>query len=123
MENLDQVAKNVKLGKIAKEIQESVEEFISYYDLSDEDSKIVLKRILKELFGSPKQDIPGAMDYDTARAFYHNQVMEFGKFKGQKLDEIDFSYLEWLDSQPDFRRDLTRFMSSEFVRNQHYMKG
>lgn len=56
------------------------------------------------------QEPQHAMSDEEARRF-ERRTMEFGKYAGQPIgSEVPLSYLVWLDEQPDFRRELNRYL-------------
>ena len=57
------------------------------------------------------------MSYDEARRWYRNTVMPFGTYEGSNIQSVPLNYLEWLSNQKDFRRELLRFMKSDYYRS------
>jgi uncharacterized protein (DUF3820 family) len=46
---------------------------------------------------------------------FGDERMPFGKHSGQRIDEVPREYLDWLDGQPDFRRELARYLRSDRI--------
>ena len=42
----------------------------------------------------------------------------FGQYAGEVIGSVPLPYLEWLDSQPDFRSLLRRYLASKQVQRQ-----
>lgn len=119
--NFDKIRRNMEVRAKAMEAKRLIDEALADEKFSPEEIQQAWRLILNEVFGRDDADRKMAvspMSYDEARRWYHNHVIEFGRYKDWKCDEVPFSYLERLAWQPDFRRDLTRFMASEFVRSQ-----
>jgi len=65
--------------------------------------------------------IPAMTDAEARQ--FGQTTMPFGKHSGQRVDEVPIDYLEWLDEQPDFRRDLNRYLRSERVSEESNAPG
>lgn len=125
MVDFKKISRNMDIRKMAEQAKVLIDEFLDENKLTDEEKERAWKNILNNVFGhedSADKVSPSPMTYDEARRYYHNTTIDFGKHKGKKIDEIPFSYLEWLDNQPDFRRDLHRFLTSSFVKSQYYLR-
>jgi len=117
------IKRNIQISKCANYVMEVARDIIGEFNLTDEETKRVWEKVLGDELGVlPKTNFT-PMTYDEARAFYRTHTMTFGKWRGTKLDEVEWNYLTWLDDQPDFRRDLTRFLMSDFVKNNHYINS
>jgi hypothetical protein len=116
-----QLRRNIQKNEAVTACIELINNVLDEYPFTTEEQSEVIRRVSEEFIGKPPKVNFTPMAYDEARSFYHSHIMGFGKWKNTKLEEVDFDYLIWLDDQPDFRRDLTRFMASEFVRNAHYL--
>jgi len=53
------------------------------------------------------RDLP--MADEEARRF-KKQVMDFGIHYGKCIEDVPLDYLVWLEEQPDFRRQLNRYL-------------
>lgn len=62
-----------------------------------------------------ERDLP--MADDEARAF-GCQPMEFGKWALRPIKDVPMDYLVWLETQPDFRRQLNRYLRNPQVQRE-----
>jgi uncharacterized protein (DUF3820 family) len=53
------------------------------------------------------RDLP--MTEKEAKAFESKNI-DFGKYAGTAIKDVDVGYLVWLEEQPDFRRRLNRYL-------------
>ena len=44
--------------------------------------------------------------------------MPFGKHEGTQVKNVPLDYLIWLDEQPDFRRELKRYLKSDRIQRE-----
>ena len=68
----------------------------------------------------PKQNVQAPVVPMTADecSDFEMDRMEFGKHGGDFIGEVPLEYLEWLDSQHDFRQQLRRYLASKQVQRQ-----
>ena len=69
---------------------------------------------------------PHAPMTDEDSKGFENKSIPFGKYIGQQISSVPLSYLCWLDDQPDFRRELNRYLRSERIQaeqEQHEAAG
>ena len=52
---------------------------------------------------------------DTESKFFGAQPMPFGTHQNKRVDEVPMDYMEWLDREPDFRKQLNRYLRSERI--------
>lgn len=52
---------------------------------------------------------------DAESRAFGNLKMGFGKHSGERLDEVPYEYLLWLDEQNNFAYELRRYMASRRV--------
>jgi uncharacterized protein (DUF3820 family) len=57
------------------------------------------------------------MDKAERQAFEDSAVM-FGKHAGERVGDVPLEYLEWLDSQYDFRQQLKRYLATDLLQRQ-----
>jgi hypothetical protein len=68
----------------------------------------------------PWRNIPAGvvpMDGPERRLFGASKVA-FGRYTGERVDDVPLEYLEWLDSQYDFRHQLKRYLATEHLQRQ-----
>lgn len=58
-----------------------------------------------------------AMTDEEAKAF-GSEVVPFGKWASWRVDSCPMDWLDWLDAQPDFRRQVNRYLRSERVQRE-----
>lgn len=76
--------------------------------------KIIRDHAAAQLPVSP--ETAGPMTNDEA-AMFDNYEMPYGKHKGQCVDEVPVSYLDWLAGETDpFKDKLRRYVQNERVR-------
>lgn len=63
----------------------------------------------------PKVEPP--MGTVESRAFGARQIT-FGKYDGDRIDEIPFDYLELIIEPDEFKKDLKRYLQSERIRRE-----
>ena len=52
---------------------------------------------------------------------FERQEMKFGKYKGKEIGHVaasDMKYLLYIDELPDFRKDLKRYLASDYMQMQ-----
>jgi len=72
----------------------------------------VLSIVPEELHPRPAVEAEPPMDKAEARRF-EREPFPFGQYRGPAVGEIPVDYLCWLDTQPDFRRNLRRYLRSD----------
>jgi hypothetical protein len=120
------LSRNMDVRVKAEEIKKLIDEMFDEEKFTDEEKQRAWGVILNEVFDRDDADEKmsvAPMSYNEARRWYHNHILTFGKHKDKKIEDVPFEYLSWLAWQPDFRRDLNRFLASEFVKTQQYLKG
>ena len=65
--------------------------------------------IPKELWPATEVQRDKAMTNKEGRRF-EAEPMPFGQHMDTLIGEVPIDYLEWLDEQPDFRRELNRYL-------------
>jgi uncharacterized protein (DUF3820 family) len=107
---------NVKARELFKTIIEMIEEELKKTSVFVEHRfwKLLKKKAEEFIPNETCKDRYTPMSNDEAVRF-ENEIMQFGKHKGDKIVDIDIEYFEWLDSQPDFRRELWRYLKSEKI--------
>ncbi len=69
--------------------------------------------------GAEVEESKQAMSYDDARTFARAKTFPFGKHQDKLVIDVPADYLEWLAYQPDFRKELERYMVSSYYRDVH----
>jgi hypothetical protein len=57
------------------------------------------------------------MTDDESRKF-GQRAIEFGRYACQPVESVPLDYLLWLDEQPDFRRDLNKYLRSDRIQQE-----
>jgi len=66
----------------------------------------------------PTTVVPDRPMTETEVAAFGNHAMEFGKHAGEQVKAVPLDYLLWLEEQPDFRRNLRRYLRSDTLQRQ-----
>jgi len=88
--------------------------------------KVIEKMAAQEVGDDPPDvtgDSDGKMSYEEARGLESTLVVPFGKHNGKLLKDVPLDYFFWLDSQPDFRRHLRRYLASDLIQQEDIIKG
>lgn len=110
---------SIEANMKSREVADAVCELMLSECHSEEgiDSMAYWRRIIKwmretladELWPTPEveRDLP-MTDAEAAR--FGNQIMEFSTdHKGKLVKDVPVSFRDWLESQPDFRRQMNRY--------------
>jgi len=49
---------------------------------------------------------------------FERQIMTFGMHKGMAVSDVSLEYFDWLDTEPDFRRQLNRYLRNPKIQNE-----
>lgn len=114
------VETNIAATKIAKDVWALVSEEALKLDPESqqhlyEKLHVYILDCLPEKKSRKDPDEP--MSNEEASRFGKSK-MPFGKHVDKTIDETPMDYLEWLDAQPDFRRQLRRYLESERIQNE-----
>jgi hypothetical protein len=66
--------------------------------------------------GDSRKTLPRMTD-DESRKF-GQRAIEFGRYACQPVESVPLDYLLWLDEQPDFRRDLNKYLRSDRIQQE-----
>jgi len=116
------IERNTAYTKIAEEIVDLIEEIMGEENLNVENKIEVCNRVIAKLRPvEPKKELPeaGKWTYEKAKKWAETTQMAFEMHAGSKIRDIPKRYLEWLSDQPDFRRDLLRYVESEYFERAH----
>ena len=117
-EQMIKLMQNTEARKAAMELMDLVmEEAENHSNSLKLFYEVVMDRIPSEYKPDPVIVSSKAMDETEARAF-DKEIMEFGKHKGASMGEIPLDYLLWLEEQPNFRKQLNRYLRSKYVMGQ-----
>ena len=71
----------------------------------------ILRAEVRTVLGpEPPRVVPDRPMTDNEIAAFENQAMDFGKHAGEQVKSVPLDYLLWLEEQPDFRRQLRRYL-------------
>lgn len=81
--------------------------------------RFVVLDALAKRFGTITREVVSEepMSYDSSLAF-ERQVMPFGKHAGESIKDVPMDYLLWLECEPDFRRELRRYLRSDRIQRE-----
>ena len=117
-EQMTKLMQNTEAGKAASALMELIlEEAENHPNSLRRFYDVIFNGIPSEYKPKPVVVSSEAMDKTEARAF-DNEIMEFGKYKGTRMGEIPLDYLLWLEEQPDFRKQLNRYLRSKYTMGQ-----
>jgi len=118
MTDFNKLRRNVKLRHFAKELRELIDEELTAAGITkDAEVKRVWRNLLDGIFkieqATQKVGLT-PMSYEEARRWARTTECPFRPHKGKKVIDVPRGFFEWLDAQPDFRRELFRYMQSEY---------
>lgn len=118
METIDElrIQNAVNARKDVNEIVEIITEFSDKYD-----QPAFWKHLYERLGVVPEDEIkimPDKKMSDDESKKFDNQLIGFGQHNGKAVREVPLPYLVWLDEQPDFRRQLRRYLASDRVQSE-----
>jgi len=126
MVDFKKLGKKIKRGRqidlSAMEFKDLIEGEFKQKEMTESERTRFWKKLLDDIWqswGTSERSAMMPMEYKEAQTFYRTHELSFGKYKGRKLIDIPPDYLEWLDAQPDFRRDLHRFLCSQYWKTTH----
>jgi hypothetical protein len=103
------IAENIAARKAAEELAELLgEEAIKHGD-SDHFWEVIA-RILPSKYRPTKQEAIGPAMTDEESREFEMRPMPFGTHMNKQIRIVPLDYLLWLEEQPDFRRDLNRYL-------------
>ena len=82
-----------------------------------------IERALREATFLPIEKVqPGKiipMGIEQAKHWGNHTTMPYGKFQGEKISDIELSYLDWLAEVGDpFKDDLRRYLASDRAKHE-----
>lgn len=124
MVNFKKLGESIRRNKAIREKAAELKSLVDS-EISELDDK-GRSRFWDELFslvvgrsGSQAKEAEDALSYDDARVWARATRMPFGKHQGEQVLDVPPSYFEWLEQQPDFRRQLGRYLRSSYYRDVH----
>lgn len=119
------IHRNIEISRVVELAKQLIAEVFCEEGLTEAEQFRAYDKLWRAI---PHEEIPTPpvqskpMSYDEARRWYNNHRMEFGEHRGERIADVPEAYLVWLHNQPDFRRELDRFMRSELARG-HFGRG
>lgn len=116
------ISTNIEARKAAEECFDLLSDFIREAEMPPEAAAKAWRRLgdmVDEVTGVDRKppEPPSAVAMDDVEAKrFESQVMPFGKYGPDGEDgpkrvcDVPISYLTWIDEQPNFRKDLTRYL-------------
>lgn len=118
---------NINASRAAKIVAEMIQEESLQFtgDVARRYWEQIVRHVMRmspeECHPQPKVIDAKPMRHEELCAFGMERL-EFGKHKGRMVDEVDLGYLEWLDSQPDFRKQLRRYLAAPTIQSQMLLR-
>lgn len=113
---------NVKVGQLAKEAMSLALDLCRESGLELEEMRrfwLRLHESTAQLLNEPQQvERPhraDAMTNDEAKVF-ERTCMPFGAYKDKPIGDVPLGYLDWLVGEPDFKRDVRRYLANPVVK-------
>lgn len=114
------ITRNMEIRKQAEEAAQLLkEEYLE--DLTEEEQDRFWSNLFDKASGLlnsiPEPDHP--LTYEQAMEWAGRAKIPFGKHQGKRVIDVPASYLDWLEGQPDFRRELRAYTGSRYYQQQH----
>lgn len=112
---------NVRVGQLAKEAMSLALDLCRESGLELEEMRRFWMRLhesTSQLLNVPPRvdshDHKDAMDNEEAKRFERLR-MPFGSHKNKPIADVPLGYLDWLVGEPDFKRDVRRYLANPVV--------
>jgi hypothetical protein len=115
--DVDNVTRRIGAREHAKELIEFIDSEVAMEQTAE--LRFVILDLLAERFGTiTREVVTEERMTDAGSMAFERQQIAFGMHSGMPIADVPMDYLLWLECEPDFRRDLRRYLRSDRIQRE-----